>query len=30
MSIETHEQLFGMQAAGAVVARALAEMRRPV
>jgi methionyl aminopeptidase len=30
MSIETHEQLFGMQAAGAVVARALAAMRRAV
>jgi methionyl aminopeptidase len=30
MSIETHEQLFGMQAAGAVVAQALREMRRAV
>ena len=30
MSIETRAELFGMQAAGAVVARALAEMRRAV
>jgi methionyl aminopeptidase len=30
MSIETHAELVGMQAAGAVVARALAEMRRAV
>src|SRR5919201_3376336 len=30
MSIETHAELFGMQAAGAVVAEALAQMRRAV